>query len=227
MLRNVWLMRVMGIRPLSVVHIGGHLGQDHNEYSRLGATKIVWGEADPTNVKEIIGKYPDATVIHGLFWSKKNESITFNIMKNRAQNSIYPARINEDCVHTSSMLTTTLDCELKNIELAEPILLTLDVQGAELKVLLGGVNFLEKVDFLICEITDSSSISQFSISESDIFEYLSKYGFKRSIKRYSHSREYYDALYVKGSYLFRIRIQIFDLFRRLTNPFRAIWRSKN
>jgi hypothetical protein len=90
-------------------------------------------------------------------------------------------------------------------------MLVLDVQGAELEVLKGASNLISKVEFLVCEITDVSSKSFFSISQKTVENYLRKFGLVPILKRLSYNKEYFDLLFVRRNILNRIKIIILDL----------------
>jgi hypothetical protein len=108
------------------------------------------------------------------------------------------------------LTTTTLDVEFANTDLIKPIMLVLDVQGAELEVLKGASNLISKVEFLVCEITDVSSKSFFSISQKTVENYLRKFGLVPILKRLSYNKEYFDLLFVRRNLFSRIKIRILD-----------------
>jgi FkbM family methyltransferase len=224
MIRNFRLMMMMGIKPSTVIHVGAHLGQDNHQYELLRAQEIFWCEADPVCTAYIRAKYPQSRVVEGVFWSENGVIRDFWIMKDRAQNSLFNPKIDVDKLECVKVTTTTLDSVFGNMKLGSPIMLVLDVQGSELEVLRGAIEILPRVDFLVCEITESSRSSNFSISLLEIGNFLETFGFKKSIRRLSHSGEYFDQMFVKFSNFQRLRIvlvefayQIFKILRRLIN----------
>lgn len=225
MIRNFIVLKLMGIKPTTVIHVGSHLGQDQNQYDKLGVKEVFWCEADHDSVLQIKEKYPHSKVIEGLFWSEADQYLEFQLMKDRAQNSIYNARKPEDLERIQKLITTTIDSEFMNLRLYEPILLVLDVQGAELNVLQGAVGMLQKVSFVICEITENSSVSDFAISKCDVKNHLEKFGFEPSIKRYSHSGEYYDLLFLRKNVLAVVRIYLIEGLLHLFKRIKAVIRK--
>ena len=210
MIRNNKLMKLMGIIPSTVVHVGSHYGQDNNQYELLGIEEIYWCEADPVCASQIRLRYPRSHVIEGVFWSEANKFLDFWLMPNRAHNSLFePKSLIED-TQRIKVKTTTLDHEFYNLTIRKPALLVLDVQGAESKVLQGAINFISKINFLVCEITDESLISTFSVTQREIEGLLTPIGFKKSISRKSFSGEYYDKLFVRIGKMGRLRIWFFD-----------------
>ena len=210
MIRNVTILKAMGIQPKTVIHVGSHHAQDQLEYERIGAKEIFWCEADPACVSIIKERYPNSRVIEGLFWSEVGMSLDFWVMQDRAQNSIFQPRMKEAALDRIKLTTTTLDVEFANTDLIKPIMLVLDVQGAELEVLKGASNLISKVEFLVCEITDVSSKSFFSVSQKTIENYLRNFGLVPILKRLSHNKEYFDLLLVRRNLFSRIKIRILD-----------------
>jgi FkbM family methyltransferase len=211
MIRNVTILKAMGIQPKTVIHVGSHHAQDQLQYERIGAQGIFWCEADPACVSIIKERYPNSRVIEGLFWSKVGMSLDFWVMQDRAQNSVFRPRITEAALARVRLSTTTLDVEFANIDLIKPIMLVLDVQGAEIEVLKGASNLISKVEFLVCEITDVSSKSFFSISQKSVESYLRNFGLVPILKRLSYNKEYFDLLFVRRNLFNQIKIIILDL----------------
>jgi FkbM family methyltransferase len=176
-------------------------------------------------VAQIKLKYPNSKVIQGVFWSEADQTLDFWIMQDRAQNSLFEPRLISENVNQVKVTTTTLDKEFSQMNLELPILLVLDVQGAELEVLRGASKLLSRVDFLICEVTKVSSKSKFAVELQDIKTCLEPFGFRKSIRRWSFSREYYDQLFVKVGFVARIKIWFFELaYLVIKLPSRTIWK---
>jgi FkbM family methyltransferase len=211
MIRNAYLMKVMGIQPRTVIHVGSHLAQDQRQYELLGVESIFWCEADPECCNVIAKKYPTSNVIEGFFWSKENEEIDFWIMRDRAQNSAFSPRNANTFLSKRKVISTTLDAQFADAELLSPILLVVDVQGAEIEVLEGGRKFLSSVDYVVCEITDMSSVSNFEVKQSKVENFLSEFSFLPSLKRVSYDKEYFDLLLIKGNFIRIKKVQAIDL----------------
>lgn len=215
MIRNYRLMKCMGIAPRTVIHVGSHYGQDNNQYELLNVESIYWCEADSICASELRSRYPNSRVIEGVFWSAVGKKMDFWIMSNRAHNSLYQPKLSDEGIRRVKVSTTTLDFEFQDLELTPPIMLILDVQGAELEVLRGSSKLLSTVNFLVCEITDKSSISNFSVTRNDVEKLLKPLDYSRSIRRWSFSGEYFDQLYVRRSKIKILRILVVDLIYKL------------
>ena len=211
MIRNHRLMTAMGIRPKTIIHVGSHFGQDNHQYERLKVPNIFWCEADPICVKELRSRYPRSQVVEGIFWSAVGMKMDFWLMPNRAQNSLFNPKKPSENIQKMEVVTTTIDKVFGDLELAKPIMLILDVQGAEIEVLRGATKILPQVTFLICEITKESTISEFSVTQGEIESLLTPFRYKRSIRRWSHSGEYYDQLFLNSTTFARARILFLDL----------------
>jgi FkbM family methyltransferase len=218
-------MKAMGITPQTVIHVGSHYGQDNNQYQLLGVKNIYWCEADPICANDLRSKYPKSQVIEGVFWSEVGKKMNFWIMKNRAHNSLFEPRFPDKDVQQIEVVTTTLDEVFSDLHLDSPVMLVIDVQGAEVEVLQGAPKILSIAQFLICEITEKSSISHFSITQSQVEIFLTPLGYSSSIKRWSHSKEYYDQLYVKMGRFHRNRIRFFELLNKFFLSIRLLLRK--
>ena len=210
MIRNALLMRAMGIKPKTIIHIGAHLGQDHLQYKKLGAETIVWGDAIIDNVNIIKNRYPDAQVLHKLFWSEPEIKIEFHILKNKQSSSIFAPSKSQEEEQVLEITTSTVDLEIDSSKLPQPIMFVLDVQGAELEVLKGSKQLLNTAKYVICEITEDAEETGFLVSDAGVMDIVENFHFKRSIKRESYSRTYYDRLYVKSGRISRFRIDCLD-----------------
>jgi hypothetical protein len=97
--------------------------------------------------------------------------------------------------------TTTLDFEFLDIDLGKNIFMVLDVQGAELEVLNGGQGLLERVKYLVIEVSQDIE-NEYSVQDNynfKVFEFMQEIGFKKSICRPSHDLSYVDQLYLKSN----------------------------
>lgn len=224
MIRNAYLLRTMGIQPKTVIHVGSHHAQDQSQYELLGVENVFWCEADPECCQVIAKKYPSSKIVEGLFWSKENIKLDFWIMDDRAQNSTFAPRNTHSLSSKRRMLSTTLDAKFAGTSLLSPVLLVIDVQGSEIEVLKGGRELLSLVDYVVCEITGRSSISHFTVEQNEIESLLSEYSFVPVLKRMSHSKEYFDLLFIKSSLINVMKVKfidsLFTFFKKSRNAFK-------
>lgn len=210
MIRPAQVLRMMGITPKTVIHVGGHLAQDQTQYELLGVEQTYWCEADEHCASEIRRKFPSCNVITGLFWSDSGQQIDFWLMKDKAQNSIFKPKDESHALMRTRRITTSIDKEFLSQTLQGPIMLVLDVQGAETQVLEGARKLLEQIDYIVCEITDEAEYSQFSVSEKEINNIVIRHHLTPLLRRYSHTKKYYDLLFVKKRFMSIIRILLVE-----------------
>ncbi len=168
-IRNAtYLKRLIKIKPTTIVHIGAHKAQDYEEYVLLGATEVHWGEANPELAAELCNRFEAAYVHQGLYWNKSDFEIDFFQALEAKQSSAVP--FNEDgpieLRGIRRLKTVTIDQVFNEKVLQQPITLTLDIQGAELEALRGGVQFLKSVSYAVVEISKNTTEYQTVPTES-------------------------------------------------------------
>lgn len=205
---------ILKIKPDLIIHVGADKGQDRAQYLNLGCKKIIWCEADPLNVAYLESKYLNDRVINGIIWDFDSEEKDFYVFENSAQNSaIAPNKeLNKNIRRVISTSTHKLDTVINSRAFLKPALLVIDVQGAEIEVLTGATNTLSQVQFVVIEIALQPQGYLKAPTQDSIYNLLKVFGFKPSIARFSHDDSYKDQLFLKGSRLRIIEIQILDRF---------------
>jgi hypothetical protein len=105
--------------------------------------------------------------------------------------------------------TLTLDSVFKPNS-SSSILLTIDVQGLEERVLIGAKTTLSSVNYVIIEIALVSQGYVYAPTIESINSILFESGFKPSISRISHDESYKDQLFIRGSNTRIMWIKIVD-----------------
>ena len=214
MIRNSRFLRtVLRIHVGSVVHVGADKGQDRSDYIQMGAVEIIWCEADPTSGQALKEIFPEDQVNNSLYWDSDGLKLDFYQTNFSAQNSaVKLSKTSTTKVERVITLTTrTLSKDFGKQELQDPVLLNLDVQGAELRVLNGALDFLPKVKYLICEIAIKDQGYEIMPKEAEIDKILMNFGFRKSIARYGWGLDYKDQLYIKCSHSRILAIQFLDI----------------
>jgi FkbM family methyltransferase len=205
---------ILKIKPNLIIHVGADKGQDRAQYLKLGCKNIIWCEADPLNVAYLESKFPNDRVINGIIWDFDEEQRDFYVFENSAQNSaIAPSQeLNQSVRRIITNSTHKLDTVINSREILEPVLVVIDVQGAEIEVLTGAANTLNQVEFVVIEIALQPQGYLKAPAQESIYKSLKVFGFKPSIARFSHNESYKDQLFLKGSRVRIMEIQILDSF---------------
>jgi FkbM family methyltransferase len=161
-----------GLVVKSVIHCGAHLAQERYYYESIGAEKIVWIEGSPVIFEgltqslnnDLVGRKLKAkhVPINALLYSEDGIKIKLHGFSNNGEsNSIFRAAdafkarwplISETGID-DQLVSTTLDTIFQSDESGGVDLLVLDLQGAEIEVLRGGLQTLTAAKAVICEVS--------------------------------------------------------------------------
>ncbi|ELP32460.1 FkbM family methyltransferase [Rhodopirellula baltica] len=153
----------------TLVHVGAHLGQERTNYESKGYQKILWIEGS----EEIHAKLADSLRQHdgpaehstacALLSDRDGEEIGLRCFSNDGMsNSIFaPAEqltsrwpTVKETGEIEMQRSVSLDRLLANTPFANDCdVLVVDVQGAELLVLKGGLTTLSRVKAVVCEVS--------------------------------------------------------------------------
>lgn len=228
MIRNPWILgKVLRVKPKTIIHIGAHLAQDGNSYKQLGSHLVIWGEADSVSAAYIRDKFPRDTVIESIFWESDALMLDFYEFDHNERNSAIAPVDSKKLVRKVKKRTTTLDTELHGKFLLYPIMLVLDVQGAELHVLAGAKKFLKQVTFVTIEIAVQDQGYVETPSRQQISSILERYGMKPAIYRDSHDKTYTDYLFVRWGYAKVLYLKVMDYLISLVMGLRHLFKNRH
>jgi len=217
MIRNSkFLFQVLRLRPRFIIHVGAHLGQDRDDYLISQPRNIFWVEADPATANKLQNKYPQDKVINFAIWDVGNISIDLHQFAHEEQNSLIPPVQNNPKfpanISSIQVKTITLDQLFESLDLfrLRKGWITIDIQGAELHALNGATKALKNIDYLVIEIANTSQGYAETPSLLEVEAILSHSGLYRSLSRISHDQSYTDHLFIRGSKIKRVIIQILD-----------------
>lgn len=197
-------LKQKNIKPQNIVDIGCAMGEWTKKMIRhFPNSKYYLFDADDTNIdkiKVLSKKYSNISFKHALL---SNDEKDYKFYKMGYGSSIY----NENSPHNREEVTiasTTLKKELLNkIDNNSDNILKIDVQGAELNVLDGLDDYIDKFDFIILEI----SIQQYNKGAPlfyDVINYMKKKNFKLydifDLKRLGENKSFLiqlDAIFIK------------------------------
>ena len=188
-----------------VIHVGGHIGQEYDEYSKINSIEhIVFFEPDPDNfpklkdkvshdkkcicVNKALGPFSGEATLHR---ESNNTGQSNSILEPHIHTQIYPGIVFND---KQKVKLEPLDRYKTSSKFN---FINMDVQGAELNVLLGASETLQHVDYIITEVNRAELYKNCALIE-DLDYFLGKYGFERVEEAWDRDNPVWgDALYIK------------------------------
>ena len=231
----------------SLVHIGGHKGQEVNSYKSLDLDKVIIFEPVNEFADEIETKIINLPnfVLHRCALGNENSEKLIYIADEGKDDNSGSTSLKEPRKSNINFSTTQLievkkysSFKYSNIDIA-----VLDTQGYELEVLEGFENLINTFKFLIVEFTNFEGYKNQTIyKDLNNFLCLNNFSFVKQNKKVlkvipsSQSGSYGDALYINNKFINRISIskakfKYFILNNFLTDFFikytkLAFWKEK-
>jgi FkbM family methyltransferase len=220
------LVNFWGVKPKNVLHIGAHNAEELEAYTKHNWNQVTWVEAQPDKIEYLKKKLPvHHKLIEAAVWNESGISLELKVMTNTESTSLLNLG-----THASEHPSVTLNYEIPIktqvlndlIPLNEtPDLITLDIQGAELKALEGFGTRIRDVRWIYCEV-NKDYLYEGCCLVSDLDTYLEKFGFKRIVTRWTY-HGWGDALFVQKNL-----IPSENLIRRLLMKLSEwIWLAKD
>lgn len=214
------LSKKFGVVPNTVLHVGGHLGEESEEMraSNWGVDGIFWVESQESlceKMRETFSRTTDI-VINATVWSTSNIKMIFNENVNSQSSSLYKLGTHKSSYpefvekNQREVITSTLD-SLSQIPSGISFM-NLDIQGAELEALKGATRILQEVLWIYTEVNRGHIYENCPLI-SEVDEYLKFKGFTRVATRWSIGEDWGDALYVRHPRLIpQLKFAIFEFF---------------
>jgi len=220
------LVKFWGVMPKNVLHIGAHNAEELDAYTRHNWNQVTWVEAQPDKIAYLKKKLPvHHKLIEAAVWNESGISLELKVMTNTESTSLLNLG-----THASEHPNVTVNYQIPVktqvlndlIPLNEtPDLITLDIQGAELKALEGFGTRIRDVRWIYCEV-NKDYLYEGCCLVSDLDTYLEKFGFKRIVTRWTY-HGWGDALFVQKNL-----IPSENLIRRLLMKLSEwIWLAKD
>lgn len=188
-----------------VLHVGAHECEELSAYEYLGIPSryVIWIDALPDKVEQQ-KKRGIPNVYQAVISDTDGEHVVFKRTNNNQSSSILEFGTHENsypwCVVTERILMSTnkIDTFMKmhNLNASKYNFWNFDIQGAELKALIGGEESLKNVNAIYLEV-NTEEVYKGCAKMSDIDTFLSYRGFKRVITLIV-KEGWGDALYVKN-----------------------------
>lgn len=149
-----------------VVHVGAHEAQEIQPYILAGFPVAYWIEADPqvyNRLLNVVKRRENAAIksvcIEAVVSDTVGERVKFNRASLDMSSSLLElgthAQQHPEVTYVDSFEATTTTLDQLTSEypfMAECNFLNLDIQGAEMKAVQGGSNFLEGIDYIYTEV---------------------------------------------------------------------------
>jgi len=200
------------LKVSGVLHVGAHEAEEALEYELFSWLPITWIEAQPELVNRLKKRLDSTkhTVLEAAIYDENEKELTFHISTNSQSSSLlefgthannYPDVSN---ISQIKVKTKRLDAVLK--DLTVPNFINLDIQGVELRALMGLGTLLNAVDYIYTEVNRNEVYKECDLVE-EIDQYLLKNGFKRVATRWHWLQGWGDALYVRNELYQRTLVQ--------------------
>jgi len=189
-----------------ILHIGGHYGQEMDEYERAGVKNIIFFEPVTKNFNILKEKIGNKGILVKTALGPTIGKISMNIDSGNDGQSSSVLQPEEHLkqypgikfTEKEEVDMTTLDIffkERKDLDIHNYNMINIDVQGYELEVLKGCKNTLNSVDYVKSEI-NKAEVYKGCAKVWEIDELLNKYEFER-VETDFCGGSWGDALYVK------------------------------
>jgi len=195
-LRKKYNMDVNGI-----IHIGGHYGEEIDEYVRNGVQEIVIFEplSDSfdilcKNIQEL-----NANIIaHQVALGPEETTATMYVSDNEKQSSSLLKPKVHITHHPHVKFPETEEVEVKvldDFDYTKYNFINMDVQGYELEVLKGAKETLKHIDYVYCEV-NRDEVYEGNAYVEELDEFLSAYNMER-VETSWEGQIWGDALYIR------------------------------
>jgi FkbM family methyltransferase len=238
------ISKYLNIKPKTILHIGAHLGEEYDDYKKLGwgSNLTIWVESEPDLVLQLKNKLDLANnlVILCTAWSQTGLTLNFNVTSNSQSSSLLELDLHKTLYPEISVIKTIPKITQRIDEILpsgfSPEFLNLDIQGVEKEALIGCGDLLQDVKYIYSEV-NKVSVYRNCTMVWDLDEYLSNIGFRRILTSWYENDGWGDALYVnyKKVKIGKIRImrakcflfiikykKIFFYFRQILNKINRI-----
>lgn len=195
-LRKKYNMDVKGI-----IHIGGHYGEEIDEYVRNGIQEIVIFEPLSDSFDVLCENIKDLNaniIAHQVALGPEETTATMYVSDNEKQSSSLLKPKVHITHHPHVKFPETEEVEVKvldDFDYTGYNFINMDVQGYELEVLKGATKTLEHVDYVYCEV-NRDEVYEGNAYVEELDEFLSAYNMER-VETSWEGQIWGDALYIK------------------------------
>jgi len=196
------LYRGWGVQPKVIMHVGAHKAEEFSSYKDSGSTKTYWIEANPILASQLSLRFKgdnSQEVIEAAAWDQDGLELELIITNNTQSSSLLNLNIHmdlyPDIFEDSRVRVQTSRLDTLLLDKIAPDFINLDIQGSELKALMGAQDLLVNCKWIYCEVNKVEIYEGCCLVE-DLDKYLSAFGFERKWTRWFSNHGWGDALYV-------------------------------
>lgn len=213
------------VKANGVLHVGAHDAEEAGDYRRHGWGSVIWVEMLPDKAAALRRKFkddPDNLVIEAACWDRDGDALDLFRADNGQSSSLLPPGSHLDAhpgvafSDGGQMRTNRLDTILPPS--ARFDFINVDIQGAELRALIGLGDWLDRVTWAYLEVNRQELYCGCALLQ-DIDKFMAARGFVRLTLRMT-AHGWGDALYVNRrkvarAALLRLRGKalVYDLFQ--------------
>jgi len=189
-----------------VLHIGAHECEELLPYliQKIPKEKIFWIEAMDDKVQQMQKKNKNINIFKAVASDVDGEEVTFNITNNGQSSSFLELGTHEKhhphvhVVKKVKMITSRIDTVIKKeqIDMKDVNFLNLDIQGAELKALIGLGKYIDNIDYIYTEVNTEKVYKDCALI-GEIDEFLKEKGFVRKCEAIYKQYGWGDAFYMR------------------------------
>lgn len=195
------LVNKYNIHFKGILHVGAHECEEIFSYEKyVSRDKILWVEAMPDKVEHCKNTFPNI-LIENEAVSDKNESVMFNVSNNGQSSSIlhfglhkiyHPYVSYVDSFYVETKMLKDVICKYD----ISYNFINLDIQGVELKALMGMEKYLSSIDYIYTEVNYDYVYKDCALI-GEIDDYLLQFGFHRVETSWFLDCKWGDAFYIK------------------------------
>ena len=198
------ISKYLGINPKTILHIGAHLAEEYEDYSKLkwGKDLTIWIESSSELVDQLQNKLDirNNMVLEATVWSHSGLTLNFNITNNSQASSLLELGTLKSIYPEISVIENVLKTTQRVDEILPrnfiPELINIDIQGAEKQALMGCGDLLQDVQYIYTEVNKAPIYKDCTLVW-ELDAYLSAFGFKRILTSWYKKDGWGDAMYIK------------------------------
>lgn len=197
-----------GCAPKAVLHVGAHLGEEAEAYSRAGVERVLWVEANPGLIPQLevnALRFPGQTCVEAVVSDADGADAVLHLATFTMSSSILAPKehlITYPGIHYPTDLpvkTITVDTLLSDLGVPHDAfdLLNIDVEGAELLAFKGMPKVLPHLRWVYIEVNTREMYAGCAMVD-EVDAYLGGLGFERVVMEdegWDHG--FKDALYAR------------------------------